>query len=263
VTSNAFPVTVTATSQGTVTGISPAQGLIGTTVSNITITGSGFGSSPTVNAGSGITVTYISRSNTSITANFAIASTAPVGNSAVVVTTTAGAQLAPVNFYVQIPTSLSVLSVTVLPDGVGAPFGCGGNSNYGIKVDVKYQVLDQNTQPIQSAQMTPHEQGTGYAGAAYDNNIGPVAGYPTSSATTASDGTFHDVPQGVCANLPIPLPGRTATQNITTILPGGSSPAVRSQTLTVTAPGSQSFGHGTIKNSISSPGSGSDISATR
>jgi hypothetical protein len=102
--SNPFPVSVVAIQQGSVTGITPAQGLIGTTLSNVTITGSGFGSSPTVNAGSGITVTYVSRSNTSITADFAVASNAPAGNNNVVVTTSGGAQLAPVNFFVQIPT---------------------------------------------------------------------------------------------------------------------------------------------------------------
>jgi hypothetical protein len=164
---------------------------------------------------------------------------------------------------VQMPTSLSVLSVTVLPNGSGPPNGCPASKNYGIMVDIKYQVLDQNKQPIQSANMTPHEKGTLFGGTAFDNNIGPVQGYPTSGATTASDGTFHDVPLGACQSVPISSPGVTATQNITIIMPDKSAPAVRSQTFTVTAPGSQSFGHGTITNSISSPGSGSDISATR
>lgn len=111
--------------------------------------------------------------------------------------------------------------------------------------------------------MTPHEKGTFFTGGSFDQNIGPVQGYPTSSATTAPDGTFHDVPLGACSAYPISSPGLTSTQNITIIMPDGSTPAVRSQTFTVAAPGSQSFGHGTIKNSISSPGSGSDISATR
>jgi hypothetical protein len=83
--------------------ISPAQGLIGTTIT-VTITGSGFGATPTVNAGTGITVTYNSRGDTSITASFAIASNAPAGNNSVVVTTTSGTALPAVNFYVQIPT---------------------------------------------------------------------------------------------------------------------------------------------------------------
>lgn len=108
--SNAFPVSVTATAQGSVTGISPAQGLIGATQSNVTITGSGFGSTPTVNAGTGITVTYVSRSDTSITANFVVASSAPAGKHRVLVTTTTGAQLQPVDFYVQIPTHVQLFN---------------------------------------------------------------------------------------------------------------------------------------------------------
>ena len=116
-------------------------------------------------------------------------------------------------------------------------------------------MLDQNGAPIQSANMTPHEKGILFDGTGYDNNIGPVTGYPTSSQNTAADGTFHDVPLGVCANLP--FSSLTDTQYITIVMPDGSAPGVRNQTFTVTAPGSQSFGHGSITNSVG------DISATR
>jgi hypothetical protein len=102
--SASYSISIAATSSGTVTGISPAQGLIGSTQSNVTISGSGFGSSPTVNAGSGITVTYSSRSDSQIVANFAVSSTASPGNNSVIVTTTSGLQLQPVNFYVQTPS---------------------------------------------------------------------------------------------------------------------------------------------------------------
>ena len=158
---------------------------------------------------------------------------------------------------VQVPTSLSVLSVTLLPNGQGLNFGCSGLANYGIMVDTKYQVLDQNGAPIQSANMTPHEKGIGFGGSPYDKNIGP-SGFTNSTATTAADGTFHDVPFGVCGNGA--FTSVSATQNITMIMPDGSTPAVRSQSFTATG---QSAGHGTLKNSISSPGTGSDISATR
>ena len=164
----------------------------------------------------------------------------------------------------QVPTSLKVLSVVVLPNGSGPPNGCPPSSNYGIEIDIKYQVLDQEVPPvpIQSAGMTPYETGTLFTGQTFKNNVGPIAGYPTSSATTASDGTFHDVPFGYCQNLPISNPGLTATQNLTMLINQTSYP-VRSQSFTVTAPGSASFGHGTITNKITSPGSGSDISAKR
>jgi len=153
--------------------------------------------------------------------------------------------------------------VSVLPDGSTGAFGCPPSNNYGIRMDIKYLVVDQQSllRPIQSSQMTPHETGTLFDGTAFDNNIGPVNNYPTSSATTAADGTFHDVPFGYCQNTPIDTP-RTATQNITIIMNGTSYP-VRSQTWLVSAPGSSSFGHGTITSAITSPGTGSDVSANR
>jgi hypothetical protein len=151
------------------------------------------------------------------------------------------------------------MSVSVLPDGLSGAVGCPGSAWSGIKVDVKYQVLDQQSpaQPIQSSNMTPHENGINFGGSSYDSNIGPKSGYPTSSATTASDGTFHDVPFGGCANFT--FSSLTATQNITMIV-GTNSYPVRSQTWTLTG---TTLGHGTIKNSITSPGSGSDVSASR
>ncbi len=158
---------------------------------------------------------------------------------------------------VQVPNSLSVLNVTVLPDGPGPPDGCPASLNYGIKIDIKYQVLDQNGEAIQSAGMTPYENGTFFTGGGYSGNIGPVPGYPTSSLTTAADGTFHDVPLGICQAYPIGSAGLTSLQHITIMMPDGSAPGVRTQTFTVTAPGSQSFGHGSISNSIG------DISAKR
>ena len=160
---------------------------------------------------------------------------------------------------IQVPTSLQFISVSVLPDGTSGAVGCPGSSWSGIKVDIKYQVLDQQTppQPIRSSNMTPHEKGTLFSGAPYDNNIGPVSGYPTSSATTASDGTFYDVPLGVCASGT--FSSLTATQNITMII-GSNSYAVRSQNWTATG---TTLGHGTIQNSITSPRTGSDVSASR
>lgn len=154
------------------------------------------------------------------------------------------------NDNVTVPSSLHVVSVTVLPDGIGPPFGCPGSFWYGIKVDIKYQVFGSDGSPFQQGGMTPHETGTDFTGAALDSNIGPSPGYPTSTGTTASDGTFHDVPFGICANGAIT---KTATQSITIIMSGTSYP-VRSQTFTVNG---QSVGHGTISNNIG------DISATR
>jgi len=152
---------------------------------------------------------------------------------------------------VQVPTSLFVLNVAVLSNGQGVSFGCSGLANYGIRVDIKYQVLDQNGNPILLANMPPPELGTFFNESGYDRNIGPT-GFTNSTATTAADGTFHDAPLGGCANGAFSsLPD---TQFITIIMPDGSAPAVRGQTFTLTG---QSAGHGTLNNSVS------DISATR
>ena len=157
---------------------------------------------------------------------------------------------------VQVPTSLKFLSVTVLPDGMTGAVGCPSSNWYGIKVDIKYQVMDQNNPPnaIQSGAMIPHETGTLFSGTFYDNDIGPVPNYPTSGKYTAADGTFHDVPLGACANGA--FSSLTATQTVTIIMPSSNSYFVRSQTWTVT--GNNGVGHGTINN-----GTGSDVSATR
>jgi hypothetical protein len=56
----------------------------------------------------------------------------------------------------------------------------------------------RNGSPILSANMIPHEHGTFFGGSGYDKNIGPT-GFTNSTATTAADGTFHDVPFGICA----------------------------------------------------------------
>ena len=152
---------------------------------------------------------------------------------------------------VQVPTSLFVLNVAVLPNGQGVNFGCSGLANYGIRVDIKYQVLDQNGNPILLANMPPPRTRYVFRRGWLYRNIGPT-GFTNSTVTTAADGTFHDVPLGGCANGAFSsLPD---TQFMTIIMPDGSAPAVRGQTFTLTG---QSAGHGTLNNSVS------DISATR
>lgn len=239
-----------------ITTISPERGLIGATTA-VTIDGNGFGTNPTVQAGSGITVNVTSASNTQISANFVVANNASAGNHSVTVTA-GGQQSESKNFFVQVPTSLLFMSANVLPDGPDPPSGCPGSANYGIMIDLRWRVLDQNSpsNPILSANMIPHENGTFSDGTPFESDIGPKAGYPTSAKFTASDGSFHDVPLGLCLSVPISEPGRTSTQNITIIVPGGTSYLVRSQTWTVKAPGAASFGHGTITN-------GFDVSASR
>lgn len=240
-----------------ITSISPARGLIGIGIT-VTINGAGFATGATVSAGSNISVSNISiSSSTQMTATFTPTNSSSAGGNQNVTVNVNGQTSNAQNFFVQVPTNLSVLSVTVLPDGPDPPAGCAGSTPYGIKIDATYVVLDQSGNAIQSSNMTPHETGTFFTGGNFDNDIGPVPGYPTSSKTTAADGTFHDVPVGICRNLPISDPGLTAHQIITMVLPSGSSYQVRDQTITVKAPGAASFEHGTMTNSLN------DLNATR
>jgi hypothetical protein len=152
---------------------------------------------------------------------------------------------------VQIPQSLTVKSVSVLPTGTSGDYGCKPGFDYGIMVDIKYQVLDQNTQPIQTSAMIPWEHIVWYDGTTSDNAIGPTR-ISTTSATTASDGTFHDAPVGVCKGIPF-TSGLTTTQSITIKLNGTSYP-VRTNNWAISS--TNLPGQGTIKN-------GTDINKSR
>jgi IPT/TIG domain len=144
-----------------ITGISPSRGLIGATTI-VTINGSGFGSSPTVNAGSGITFSYSSRSATQIIVNFVVASTAPSGNHSVTVTNNSVSPArtsSSVNFYVQVPKKLVRLDYPGAPGGVG-PLVVITNGNVvdlsghtiatgqcGVYRNYAFQLVDQETSP--------------------------------------------------------------------------------------------------------------------
>jgi hypothetical protein len=149
--------------------------------------------------------------------------------------------------YPQVPTSLKFLSVTVLPTGTTGKSGCAPGADYGIKVDVKYQVLDQAGNPLKQGGMTPYEAVQFAGGSASYNPIGP-SGNSNSTATTASDGTFHDVPLGLCSNASL----SNVTQ-LQIIYINSTSQKVRQQTLTYN---SSVSGHGSMSN-------GNDVSATR
>jgi hypothetical protein len=150
---------------------------------------------------------------------------------------------------VQKPASLSVLSVNVLPTGTSGDYGCTPTSNYGIRLDIKYQTLDQNGQPLKDATMVPHEHVVvTETGQTTDGDICPSS-VSTCTHTTDANGQWHDAPYGAC--------GATSfsfhfTQDITIVMNGVIYP-VRTN---VVATSSSSAGHGSISN-------GSDISKTR
>lgn len=157
------------------------------------------------------------------------------------------------NVFVQVPSSLQVLSATLLTPVSGDNAGCPARFSLGTVIDIKYQVLDQSNNPITSSVMNTWERGTIGNGSAFSNPIGPVSGYSLSSASTASDGTFHDIPFGDCLPFSLGSGSKTATQTISLII-GNNEYFVRTQSFTLTTPGRN--GGGVIQNNLS------DISVT-
>jgi hypothetical protein len=149
--------------------------------------------------------------------------------------------------YPQIPKSLKFLSATVLPTGTTNNSGCTPTTDYGIMLDIKYQVLDQAGKPILKSGMTPYEAVQFAGGSVSYNPVGPTRN-SNSSATTASDGTFHDVPFGICSAGT--FPNSTLLQ---IIYIDSTSNNVRQNSFAV---GSTGLGHGSITNST-------DVTASR
>ncbi len=150
------------------------------------------------------------------------------------------------NFNVQVPKSLSVVSVGILQTGNQQNHGCSAGF-YGIQVDIKYQVLDGSSPPtpINDATMTPTEHVVFWDGTIRDGNIGPT--------TTASDGTFHDAPVGVCKAVPFNTPLLTS-QDISMKLSSGTSYTVRHNDFKFSS--TNLTNHGTVTN-------GGDINASQ
>ncbi len=174
-------------------GISPARALIGSTI-DVTITGAGFGTNPTVQVGgTGITATRRSANATQIVASFAIAANAGTGNHAVTVTTN-GQGSNNIDFFVQIPMSFAFLSATT------TNLGCSAGVGFGAAIE--YQVVDQEGQPIRVSGLTPRELVTVTSDAgnviSRDNQFRAFATPPSSR----SNGSFTDTPIGTCFDPP-------------------------------------------------------------
>jgi hypothetical protein len=120
---------------------------------------------------------------------------------------------------VQVPTSLQFVSATILQTGNSGNHGCT-SGYYGIGLDIDYQVLDQNSNPIQSSAMTPQEYIVWYDGTNNGGftNIGPTY-VSTTSQTTRADGTFDDAPVELCKAVPFTTP-LTSTQTIQVLMNG-------------------------------------------
>ena len=239
------PVTVSPT----IDSISPPQSLVGTAVS-VTINGTGFSQGDSIQAGPSITVSGISvSSSTALSATFTIENSSTAGGSwNISVKSSSGQTSNSKTFFVQIPQSLQLISSTILATGTTGDYGCTPSADFGIVLDLKYQVLDQQNPPqtISNAAMVPHE--TANLSPPIDQDICPSR-VSTCTHATAADGTWHDAPFGGCAAAAF---STSYTQNVTMIV-GAKSYAVRTNNMSLS---SSSAGHGSITN-------GSDINKSR
>jgi hypothetical protein len=180
----------------------------------IHLAGRGFGNNPVVNVSGGITASVQSVSDTLITVNFDIVVSATPGNHAVTVTTDGGGGRTSnsINFFVQVPTALQLLSANL---SSGLPNGCTMSPpTIGTQLNIRYQVLDQSNQPI-VALMPLREDLTMLTIIGVQNPNSDRIDVPvTSSGNTEASGTFTDNPVGTCGApelLPPAVEGSTAT----------------------------------------------------
>lgn len=136
-----------------ITEISPDRGLVGDTVA-VTLTGL-FGADPSISvSGSGVTASITSASATSLTANFAISSTAAAGQRTVTVSTEGGTSN-PASFKVQKPAFLQVIfneTDSNFCSNLGtAPVS--PNCDGAFIRRLRYKVLDQDMADIKKAGM--------------------------------------------------------------------------------------------------------------
>ena len=111
----------------TVTGISPAQGIVGTAIS-VTITGTGFASGATVNAGAKISVSNVNvASSTQITATFTPSNSTSAGGNQGITVTVSGQPSNSQNFFVQYPLHLYYVNTSITPNNGHSAIVSGTN----------------------------------------------------------------------------------------------------------------------------------------
>jgi hypothetical protein len=179
-----------------ITNISPSSLCTGT-VADVTITGRGFGTNPSVSAGSNITVTINSNftTDTNIDATFTVAGNGAGGNQTV--TVTSRGQSATVNFYLQIPTSLSHTAVDTLHSCTNCTIGPNPNQCGAYRLD-GWTLMDQQS-PRQrivtsSASITEYVTGDNTYTKNYpliDGNIGDFYGFSTNAPACPGSFTLH------------------------------------------------------------------------
>jgi hypothetical protein len=171
-----------------INSISPGRGGVGTSVS-ILIFGYGFdpNASKFVNvSGSGVSASEVTLNEGGvIQATLTLTDTATAGNHDLTLTI-GGFTSNSVNFFVQVPTSFSRISVT------SANLGCDPAHPSGFGAQVLYEVLDQQGQTANAAGWIPQEHFTQNGNG--DPGFAPFA----TPQSTNSQGRFLDIPVGSC-----------------------------------------------------------------
>jgi hypothetical protein len=182
--------------------ISPSRGLIGATTTSVTITGLGL-SGAHVNTPATIQVQNITTAtNTQITFDAVVSNSATPGNNPAAISVTASGETSTAfDFFVQVPTNLSIVPGSVS----GTTEQQYTNNCCGTIVSFRYQVNDQQSQPIRAAMsfydtfgsFSPDNlqlQGTPLS-TTCPNNTGPC------NVFTVSDGTFTEAALGGCSTV--------------------------------------------------------------
>jgi hypothetical protein len=198
-----YSVDGTATGKPTITSINPAKGLIAATTSSVTLMGRGF-SGGHINTPPGIEVANITTStDTKIVMDLVVASTATLGNNSVSITVS-GEDSNSVNFFVQVPTGLSIVPGTA----TGTERPCT-SSACGTIVSFRYQVNDQATQPINAVMSFWDSFGT-FSPDPLGMNSAPLATTCTFNnqinsgpcgRNTDSSGQFQEAVLGACSTV--------------------------------------------------------------
>jgi len=173
--------------------LDPPRGAAGTTLEGVRLQGKfGSSSNQTVHvSGSGITATVTRTDSVVILATFEINAQATPGNHSVTVEVN-GHNSNSLNFFVQIPTSLSLSIGALRTHNGGSITGCDGSVivsiAYGYSRLLTYTVLDQTGTAITQTGLTATEQV--YLVSSYPVGSG---GDFTSNVAVGADGTFCDV----------------------------------------------------------------------
>jgi hypothetical protein len=228
-----------------ITSLSPSRALIGNTI-DVQLQGRQLNKIVSIDAGTGITATINPKttSNSHLSVTLAMDETTTSGIHKLIATLNNGNAIeSKQSFFVQVPTQLKLLSAGVSSAlATATANGCpvefldpNSRGPFGMKLALKYQVLDQQSQtgepiiatmPLREdllnltvdGQLTdPHS--------VFDQRV-------TFSGATDADGSFVDDPVGACG--PVMFTNATFTQRLFIPLSTKISPTVRTNTYSET-----------------------------